>query len=75
MPTKEEYKIDIIKTIKQINNWEEIKTCICSFYPTKVLVQAAINWEIWEEFRLIKYLHDDIIDNLVDIILKNEDNK
>ena len=66
---KEEYIRDIKITIQQIQDWIEPNSCRCSYYPTRNLVLAAINWEIWEEFRLIKYFNEEIIENLANIML------
>ena len=67
---KEKLIKDIKNTIEQINNWVEIKSCRCSYYPTRSLVEAALKWEIWEEFRLIKYFNEEIIEKLADLCLE-----
>lgn len=53
------YMEEIKEIIKQIRQWEDIKTCRCSYYPLRWLVEMAINWEIGEKYRWIKYFDNE----------------
>ena len=67
--TKRQDFIDDIKdTLQDIVNWVEVKTCRCSHYPTRTIVQAAMNWELGEEFRIIKNINSDVNSNINNLI-------
>ena len=62
---KEEFLVkEIKKIIAQILQWIEPQNCKCSYLPLRSLVEDAINWTIWEKYRLIKYENEDIIRRL-----------
>jgi len=65
---------DINSVLEQIKEWVEIKSCRCSYYPVRNLLEAALNGEIWEQYRLLKNAtwktKEDLIENLADLVLK-----
>ena len=51
---REKFKIFVCyisQMLIQIINWEELKSCKCSYYPLKGTIEAALKWEIWEKYR------------------------
>jgi len=65
---KEEiYKREIEKIIDQINDGVPVNYCACSYNSLLKLVQAALNWEIWEEYMLIKSKDPEVIRKLINL--------
>ena len=58
-------KYEIESIVDQLNEWVESKYCKCSYMPLVQLVQSAINWEIWEEFRLVSKKDENTINRLI----------
>ena len=65
------YIEDIRSIVKDLQNWIDIKSCRCSYYPLRTTVEMAIKWEIWEKYRLIKTWNDEIIIKLAIKVLSN----
>lgn len=66
------YISEINLIVDQILQWIEPSSCRCSYYPLRNTISMAINWEIWEKYRLIKFKNQDIIKDLAEYILSNE---
>lgn len=48
------YINEIQNIVEQLLSWIDIKTCKCSYYPLRLTVEAAINGELWENYRNVK---------------------
>jgi hypothetical protein len=53
------YIDEIVEIVRQLRDWEDIKTCKCSYYPLREIVEMAIKWEIWEKYRSLLYFDND----------------
>jgi len=68
------YIKEITNLVDQILAWIGPKSCKCSYYPLRSTVLSAMNWEIWEYFRLLRNWNKDTIKELAEYILSNENN-
>jgi hypothetical protein len=60
-------KNEIKSIVDQLNEWVEPKYCKCSYMPLVQLVQSAISWAIWEQFRLVAQKDEDAINELIEL--------
>lgn len=58
------YIEEINYVLEQILSWVEPNFCRCSYLPIRNTLLAALNWEIWEEYRLLKYRDEELIEKL-----------
>ncbi len=65
------YVNEIKFIVQQIQWWAEMKSCRCSYMPLKWTVEMAMNWEIGEKFRSVKYWDHESISQLATYIIRN----
>lgn len=66
----QKYILDIREIVKKINDWEDQKTCKCSYFPLKDQVISAIKWELWMKFVAIKTWNNDAIERFAKFLLR-----
>ena len=68
----EKYIESIKDVVEQLQQGIDIKSCKCSYYPLRATVEMALEWQIWEWFRLIKTGDEDMIIDLANMFINNK---